>query len=75
MHCMQPGATLAPFRAPISEISYFDFFGSIPEIFEKLPKTFKISITDVWFLTKKVVPSVYAVYEKLFLVYQCFDLI
>ena len=61
---MPQSATLTPYRVPIPVISYFYLFGSRPEIFEKLPKTFKIPITDVLFLIKKVMSSVCAVYKK-----------
>ena len=55
MHFMPQRATLTPFRSPVSAISYFGLFDFRPEIFEKLSKTFKISITDVGFLTEKSV--------------------
>ena len=61
---MLQSATLTLYRAPIPAISCFDLFGSRSEIFGKLPQTFKISITDVWLLTKKVVSSVCGLYKK-----------
>ena len=64
MYCMLQSATLTRFRALIPAISHFDLFGFRPEIFEKLSKTFKISVTDVWFLTKKVVLLAYMQYTK-----------
>ena len=54
---MPQSATLTTFRAPVSGISHFDFF-------EKLTKAFKISIADIWFLTKEVVSLAYAVCKK-----------
>ena len=78
MYCMRQSSTLTPFRALIPAISQFDLFGPSPDVFENLSKAFKISITDVWFLTKKWCHW-HMLYTKnhfqRFLVYHCFDLI
>ena len=64
MHCMPQSTTPTPFKAPIPAILHFDLLNFRPEIFRNLSKAFKISVTDVWFLTKKKASLTYAVYKK-----------
>ena len=59
---MLQSTTVTPFRTPIPAISHL-VFGFRPEMFENLSKSFKISITDVCFFTKKVVSLAYAGYK------------
>ena len=61
---MPQSATPVPHRKPVPAISHFNLFGFRPEIIKKLLKSVKLFITDVWFLTKKVVSSAYAGYKK-----------
>ena len=61
---MPQSATPTSVRAPIPAFPYFDLFGFRLDFLKNLSKTFKISITDICLMTRKVVSSAYAVHKK-----------
>ena len=65
MHCMPQSATLTPFRYLFQQFHILIYSVSDQKFLKNCQKPSKFQLQMfVWFLTKKVVPSAYALYKK-----------